>query len=144
MNTVRGVLLVAALAGLAAAGEPEAKGFPAPKAVEIPMRDGKRLAADLYLPAAEPEGRFPAVLIQTPYNRAAYAKPGNEHALVLQAGQLGDPRADVRNPSPSRSYEVRLRRDGGNSRWRQAERTAMPAHRRGRMTLTTNSQPSPI
>ena len=80
MNTVRGVLLAAALAGLAAAGEPEARSFPAPQAIEIPMRDGQKLAADLYLPAAEPEGRFPTVLIQTPYNRAAYARPGNEHA----------------------------------------------------------------
>ena len=78
------LLLLAFLAALLAdpvvAGEPEAKGFPAPKAIEIPMRDGQRLAADLYLPAAEPEGKFPTVLIQTPYNRAAYAKPGNEHA----------------------------------------------------------------
>jgi putative CocE/NonD family hydrolase len=34
----------------------------------IPMRDGTRLAADVYRPAAE--GRFPAVVERTPYNRA--------------------------------------------------------------------------
>jgi hypothetical protein len=40
---------------------------PEQKDVQIPMRDGKSLAADVYLPAAE--GRYPAVLIQTPYNK---------------------------------------------------------------------------
>ncbi len=33
----------------------------------IPMRDGVRLAADLFLPDAN--GRFPTVLVRTPYNR---------------------------------------------------------------------------
>src|SRR5437763_844766 len=33
----------------------------------IPMRDGVRLAADLFLP--NPSGRWPTVLIRTPYNR---------------------------------------------------------------------------
>ena len=43
--------------------------------VMTPMRDGVRLAGDLYLPAVEgelEEGRtFPCVLIRTPYNKAA-------------------------------------------------------------------------
>jgi len=41
--------------------------------VPVPMRDGVRLAADLYLPAryGEPaEGRFPAVMERTPYDKA--------------------------------------------------------------------------
>src|SRR5947209_11174208 len=33
----------------------------------IPMRDGVRLAADLFLP--KPTGRWPTVLVRTPYNR---------------------------------------------------------------------------
>jgi uncharacterized protein len=37
------------------------------KDVAIPMRDGKSLAADVYLP--EKEGKYPCVLIQTPYNK---------------------------------------------------------------------------
>lgn len=37
------------------------------KAVMIPMSDGVRLAADVYLPKAE--GRFPAIVERTPYNR---------------------------------------------------------------------------
>ena len=34
---------------------------------EIPTRDGKRLAADCYVPKAG--GRYPVILIQTPYNK---------------------------------------------------------------------------
>jgi hypothetical protein len=37
------------------------------KAVMVPMSDGTRLAADIYRPKAE--GRFPAVVERTPYNR---------------------------------------------------------------------------
>src|SRR5262245_10593969 len=37
------------------------------KCVMAPMRDGTRLAADIYRPDAE--GRFPAVVERTPYNR---------------------------------------------------------------------------
>ena len=40
--------------------------------VPVPMRDGVRLAADLYLPArgGEPvEGRFPAIMERTPYDK---------------------------------------------------------------------------
>ncbi len=35
--------------------------------VYIPMRDGTRIAADIYRP--EGEGEFPALLVQTPYNK---------------------------------------------------------------------------
>ena len=37
------------------------------RSVMVPMRDGTRLAADVYRPRAE--GRFPAVVERTPYNR---------------------------------------------------------------------------
>lgn len=37
----------------------------------IPMRDGKKLAADIYIPAGC-TSTCPAILIQTPYNRLAY------------------------------------------------------------------------
>lgn len=42
--------------------------------VRVPMRDGVQLAADLYFPARHGvriEGRFPAVLERTPYNKEA-------------------------------------------------------------------------
>ena len=37
------------------------------RAVQIPMRDGQTLAADVYLPRGG--GKHPVVLIQTPYNK---------------------------------------------------------------------------
>ena len=38
--------------------------------VSVPMRDGRSLAADLFLPAAS--GQWPVVVIQTPYNRLGF------------------------------------------------------------------------
>ncbi|MEZ4959405.1 MAG: CocE/NonD family hydrolase [Saprospiraceae bacterium] len=38
-----------------------------PEPLQIPMRDGKSLAADLYRPSQQ--GNFPVILIQTPYNK---------------------------------------------------------------------------
>ncbi|MBK7973431.1 MAG: hypothetical protein IPK07_09180 [Deltaproteobacteria bacterium] len=42
----------------------------APQSVQIPMRDGKSLAADIYLPSNV--GTYPTILVQTPYDRAVY------------------------------------------------------------------------
>ena len=45
------------------------------KDVMVPMRDGVKLATDLYVPAENgrpAEARFPAVLLRTPYNKAAW------------------------------------------------------------------------
>ncbi len=41
-----------------------------PEVDSIPMRDGKKLAADIYLP--DTNGKYPVILIQTPYNRLLY------------------------------------------------------------------------
>src|SRR6266542_3371503 len=44
------------------------------KNVMIPMRDGVRLAADVYLPAKDSvaiPGKYPAILSRTPYNKEA-------------------------------------------------------------------------
>jgi hypothetical protein len=35
----------------------------------VPMRDGVRLATDLYLPQGEPGGTYPLILIRTPYKK---------------------------------------------------------------------------
>ena len=45
------------------------------RTVQIPMRDGKALTGDLYLP--KNEGKYPVVLIQTPYNKNLI-RPGFE------------------------------------------------------------------
>lgn len=63
-----GTLLLIAVVGwitlLDAAAEVAA---PSPQSAWTPLRDGKSLAADLYLPAAA--GRYPTILILTPYDR---------------------------------------------------------------------------
>ncbi len=41
--------------------------------VQIPMRDGKSLAGDIYYPG---EGSFPTILIMTPYGKIFYANQG--------------------------------------------------------------------
>lgn len=45
--------------------------FLTPQVDSIPMRDGKKLAADVYLPGGGTAAR-PTILIQTPYNRLLY------------------------------------------------------------------------
>jgi putative CocE/NonD family hydrolase len=80
--------------GILFAAEPR---FPAPPAkyqvsikdnVRVPMRDGVLLATDLYLPVG-PEGKLPAVMIRTPYNRksqeaAARMFAGQGYAVAVQ------------------------------------------------------------
>jgi putative CocE/NonD family hydrolase len=77
--TVAALLLVAAAALLGCKTTPwdlasAGLGLPEPeyqpivdRSLMIPMRDGVRLAADQYRP--KQEGRYPAVLIRTPYNK---------------------------------------------------------------------------
>ena len=67
------VLLTVLLAGVVTAQEPAPAWQPEQREVRIPMRDGESLAADVYLPT-EP-GRYPAVLIQTPYNKRGIGSP---------------------------------------------------------------------
>jgi putative CocE/NonD family hydrolase len=55
----------------------------AEKNAMIPMRDGVRLAADIYRPAREgapAPGRFPALLTRTPYDKGGTASEGRYYA----------------------------------------------------------------
>jgi putative CocE/NonD family hydrolase len=69
------LLLVAALplvklySGQVVRKDPRGPGRLEELGLTVPMRDGVHLAADLFLPAAT--GRFPTVLVRTPYNRKA-------------------------------------------------------------------------
>jgi putative CocE/NonD family hydrolase len=64
------------------------------KNVTIPMRDGVRLAADLYRPARDGRkvaGRFPALLSRTPYNKAGVEREGRyfaERGYVVVANDV--------------------------------------------------------
>ena len=68
----------------AAGGSEAASGWPAPKHevriekdVMVRMRDGVRLATDLYFPRGAGE-KMPAVLIRTPYDKTPYRKAGSD------------------------------------------------------------------
>ena len=60
------------------------------KNVMVPMRDGVKLATDIYLPAengATVEGRFPVVLSRTPYGRAA-SMAGCDPKIYVPSGYV--------------------------------------------------------
>jgi putative CocE/NonD family hydrolase len=68
------VLLVTAAAGSSLQQSPADPGaYVVERDVMVPMRDGVRLATDLYFPARNGvrlEGKFPAIMERTPYNKA--------------------------------------------------------------------------
>ena len=69
------------------------------KNVMIPMRDGVRLAADIYRPARDGKpaaGRFPTLLTRTPYNKRRRERRG---PLLRRAGLR---RGRQRRPGPLR------------------------------------------
>src|SRR5215831_7826927 len=65
MNAKLGVALLSVAFGLAAV--PVAAQVQPRLGVMIPMRDGVKLAADLWMPSAP--GKYPVILIRTPYLR---------------------------------------------------------------------------
>jgi putative CocE/NonD family hydrolase len=60
--------------------------------VRVPMRDGVTLSADLYLPAGD--GRWPTILIRTPYqnNTDAHVRQGRAYASLGYACVIQDTR----------------------------------------------------
>jgi hypothetical protein len=82
----------------------------------IPMRDGKKLAADIYLPSTP--GQYPVILVQTPYNRLYYrisqplglgSMAGTPYALVVVdwRGYYGSASAMVANADRGKDgYDV--------------------------------------
>ncbi len=56
--------------------------------VPVTMRDGVKLYADVYLPAAE--GKFPVILMRTPYDKSqAFPRGGGSGGLGLAAVRMG-------------------------------------------------------
>jgi putative CocE/NonD family hydrolase len=67
----------------AVSSRPAEYGVAVEKNVMIPVRDGVRLAADLYRPTREGKpasGRFPALLTRTPYDKGGSAAEGRYYA----------------------------------------------------------------
>src|SRR4029079_15078470 len=77
-------LVLACCAGLGAAQKPNVQQL----RVQIAMRDGIRLAANVYLPAEH--GRLPTILERTPYGKGAEVTAGYQYfvdhgyAVVVQ------------------------------------------------------------
>ena len=78
--------------------------------VMVPMRDGIKLATDIYLPAKDgkaADGKFPVILMRTPYNKEAASADANAfvphgYVVVLQ---------DVRGRYKSGGHWLALRTD---------------------------------
>ncbi len=65
--------------------------LPERRDVRIPMRDGKALAADLYLPGKP--GKVPVVLVQTPYGKGGLARAilaGQDEGNEVSRGTVSD------------------------------------------------------
>ena len=99
-------------------GSPIAYDVTCRKNVMTPMRDGVRLAVDIYLPSlngSPAEGRFPVIVERTPYDKAA-APAGHQRTVFREAGLC--------DGHPGRSRQVRVRgrvvrlRQGGAGRVR--------------------------
>jgi putative CocE/NonD family hydrolase len=85
------------------------------RSVMIPMRDGVKLATDVYRPAQQDtpaNGKFPALLLRTPYNKTTRATPAfisyfvsHGYAVVVQ---------DVRGRYKSEGHWRPLRDDGND------------------------------
>lgn len=82
----------------------QASGFLMESDVMVPMRDGVRLATDIYFPAPEgvrTSGRFPVILERTPYGKQVPSRSERSH---LQSTPLG--RAEVAAYFARRGYVV--------------------------------------
>ncbi|HEY9053436.1 MAG TPA: CocE/NonD family hydrolase [Rectinemataceae bacterium] len=69
--------------------------------IMVPMRDGTRLATDVYLPAAKGAGAFPAILERTPYGKTI---PSRSERSVADPRPMG--RAEVAGFFAARGYAV--------------------------------------
>ncbi len=61
---------------------PAAHTIPVPASRYLTMKDGCRIAADVYLPGDDRSGRYPAIFIQTPYYRRFATEPGVQNVEV--------------------------------------------------------------
>ncbi len=88
---VSAALLVWSGAGLLAKDSPAADAPVVESGVMVAMRDGVKLATDIYFPAKDGkklEGRFPVILTRTPYNKTGGKKHGEyfaRHGYVFVA-----------------------------------------------------------
>ena len=101
MRPFRRLALLALWTVAGAAGAEERSESVVLKDVMVQMRDGVRLATDVYLPArngAPVEGRFPAILERTPYDKDQAEPLGRmfvHHRYVFVAQDVRDRKSVV-------------------------------------------------
>ena len=123
-----GLLVVLACCALHAQSA-ESYGIVESRDVMIPMRDGVKLAADVYRPARDGqavEGKFPVLLMRTPYNKeraSASATAFVPHGYVRGAAGRARP-VQVR-----RALVAARRRSGGWIRYGEVDRGAAVVRR---------------
>src|SRR5262249_37651994 len=92
---------------------PEARPYPPPrgphtvaveKSLMVPMRDGVRLATDLYRPADD-SGPLPTIVMRTPYSKAGSAGPANLFASHGYAVVVQDVRGKFESEGEFRVYQ---------------------------------------
>ena len=83
------------------------------RSVMVPMRDGARLATDVYRPA-DVTGPLPAIVMRTPYNKAGSAGAGNFFASHGYAVVVQDVRGKFGSEGEFRVYQ------GDRSDWSDA------------------------
>src|SRR6516164_8055664 len=77
--SLSGLLLAAALSAQVGGAYPPARGpheVTVERSVMVPMRDGVKLATDIYRPA-DLAGKLPVILMRTPYGKQGDAGQGN-------------------------------------------------------------------
>ncbi len=107
---VVGILLAWASLPALAEGQPAASGMRIDFDQRVPMRDGVKLSADVYRPNAD--GRFPVILLRTPYNKVSGGKSAVERMRALVAGGYVVVNQDVRGRGDSDGVFEPWRREG--------------------------------
>src|SRR5439155_7240795 len=74
------------------------------RSIMVPMRDGVRLATDLYRPA-DLTGPLPTILMRTPYNKAGNVGPGNIFASHGYVVAVQDVRGKFASEGEYRVYQ---------------------------------------
>ena len=85
--------------------------------VQIPLRDGQALAGDVYLPARD--GRWPAILILTPYDRRRYRATGRREpgqSRFFARDRYAWVTVDWRGYYGSEAAQAKTRKAGGEQR----------------------------
>ena len=86
--TILSVLLVATSIGVAGGGSQQPSSDPACRIEWAPMRDGVKLATEVYLPASP--GTHPVIMTRTPYNRRYTASGSNcDNKRLIELARRG-------------------------------------------------------